>query len=89
MSAAALPEEIDEATARQFAGDKFDKAKFDAAAPRGTMSRDAFKLARAAWDIFMSHKQSESGRAMALISRDLSGGQERVASTWTTALRSR
>ena len=80
MSAAALPEEIDEATARQFAGDKFDKAKFDAAAPRGTMSRDAFLKAAGVppprnstgpWDIFMSHKQSESGRAMALISRDL------------------
>ena len=39
---AALPDEIDKATAKTFAGDKFDEAKFNKGATGGKMKKDAF-----------------------------------------------
>ena len=43
--ASTLPERIDKETARRYAGDQFDEARFDAAATDGAVSREAFTAA--------------------------------------------
>ena len=66
-AASTLPPQLDKATARQVAGDRFDEAKFDAlAGPSGVVSLTAFLEAGRThtYDCFLTHDwgQDELGR---------------------------